>query len=57
MKISICIPTWEQYGRGLDFLKNMKHKNKNIITESLKTSDDKKQDSDSGTLLDENNIL
>lgn len=42
---------------SLDFLKNMKHKNKNIITESLKTSDDKKQDSDSGTLLDENNIL
>jgi glycosyltransferase involved in cell wall biosynthesis len=22
MKISICIPTWEQYGRGVEFLKN-----------------------------------
>jgi GT2 family glycosyltransferase len=22
MKISICIPTWEQYGRGLEFLEN-----------------------------------
>ena len=22
MKISICIPTWEQYGRGAEFLKN-----------------------------------
>ena len=22
MKISICIPTWEQYGKGVEFLKN-----------------------------------
>jgi len=22
MKISVCIPTWEQYGRGVEFLKN-----------------------------------
>ena len=22
MKVSICIPTWEQYGRGVEFLKN-----------------------------------
>ena len=38
MKISICIPTWEQYGRGLDFLKNnfdcilnQTYKNFNVI--------------------------
>lgn len=22
MKVSVCIPTWEQYGRGVEFLKN-----------------------------------
>lgn len=22
MKVSICIPTWEQYGRGVEFIKN-----------------------------------
>lgn len=38
MKISICIPTWEQYGRGSDFLKNnfdriltQTYKNFNVI--------------------------
>lgn len=42
---------------NLDFLKNMKNKNKTIITESLKTSSEQRDDQDSGTLLDENNIL
>ncbi len=42
---------------NLDFLKNMKNKNKTIITESLKTSYERREDTDSGTLLDENNIL
>ena len=38
MKISICIPTWEQYGRGVEFLKNnfeqilkQTYKNFNVI--------------------------
>jgi len=38
MKISICIPTWEQYGRGFEFLKNnfeqilkQTYKNFNVI--------------------------
>ena len=38
MKISICIPTWEQYGKGLEFLKNnfdkilnQTYKNFNVI--------------------------
>jgi glycosyltransferase involved in cell wall biosynthesis len=38
MKISICIPTWEQYGRGVEFLKNnfeqilkQTYKNYNVI--------------------------
>jgi len=35
----------------------MKNKNKTIITESLKTSYERREDTDSGTLLDENNIL
>lgn len=42
---------------NLDFLKNMKNKNKTIITESLKTSQEQRDDHDAGTLLDENNIL
>ena len=42
---------------NLDFLKNMKNKNKTIITESLKTTSEQRDDQDSGTLLDENNIL
>jgi glycosyltransferase involved in cell wall biosynthesis len=38
MKFSICIPTWEQYGRGVEFLKNnfevllsQTYKNFNVI--------------------------
>lgn len=38
MKISICVPTWEQYGRGVEFLKNnfdriltQTYKNFNVI--------------------------
>lgn len=38
MKISICIPTWEQYGRGVEFLQNnfevllsQTYKNFNVI--------------------------
>jgi glycosyltransferase involved in cell wall biosynthesis len=38
MKVSICIPTWEQYGRGVEFLKNnfeillsQTYKNFNVI--------------------------
>lgn len=33
MKISICIPTWEQYGRGVEFLKNNLEK---ILTQTYK---------------------
>ena len=47
MKISICIPTWEQYGRGLEFLKNnfeqilnQTYKNFNVII-SDHSKDDK----------------
>jgi glycosyltransferase involved in cell wall biosynthesis len=47
VKISICIPTWEQYGRGLEFLKNnfeqilnQTYKNFNVII-SDHSKDDK----------------
>ncbi len=42
---------------NLDFLKNMKNKNRGIISESLKTTKERRDDHDAGTILDENNIL
>jgi hypothetical protein len=38
-------------------LKKIKTKQTSIITESLKTNENQKQDLDSGTMLDEKNIL
>jgi glycosyltransferase involved in cell wall biosynthesis len=47
MKISICIPTWEQYGKGVEFLKNtfesiliQSYKNFNVIISDHSKNDD-----------------
>ncbi len=47
MKISICIPTWEQYGHGTGFLKdnfdrflNQTYKNFNVIVSDHSKNDD-----------------
>jgi glycosyltransferase involved in cell wall biosynthesis len=47
MKISICIPTWEQYGHGTEFLKNnfdrflnQTYKNFNVIISDHSKNDD-----------------
>jgi glycosyltransferase involved in cell wall biosynthesis len=47
MKISICIPTWEQYGRGVEFLRNnfdhiltQTYKNFNVIISDHSKNDE-----------------
>ena len=47
MKVSVCIPTWEQYGRGFEFLqKNLNsildqtYKNYNVIVSDHSLNDD-----------------
>ena len=47
MKISICIPTWEQYGKGVEFLKNtfesiliQSYKNFNVIISDHSKNED-----------------
>jgi len=40
-----------------NILKYLKSKNTKLITESMKTAKEKQDDADSGTMLDENNIL
>lgn len=47
MKISICIPTWEQYGKGTDFLNHLlntivtqTYKNFNVIISDHSINDD-----------------
>jgi len=42
---------------NINMLKKIKTKQTSIITESLKTNENQKQDLDSGTMLDEKNIL
>lgn len=50
MKISICIPTWEQYGKGVNFLKNnfdriltQTYKNFNVIISDHSKNDEIKK--------------
>ena len=50
MKISICIPTWEQYGNGVNFLKNnfdkfltQTYKNFNVIISDHSKNDEIKK--------------
>lgn len=47
MKVSVCIPTWEQYGRGMEFLNNnlkkiseQTYKNFEVVISDHSTNDD-----------------
>ena len=62
-KLSVMLAACDNFRAGAvehhDILKQIKSKNKgaSIITESLKSNKISETDTDSGTLLDENNIL